>query len=316
MVKTKKIRLKDIAYSLGVSVTCVSRSLRDCSDISEDTKKLIRAKAIELGYQSKYNEIKTKEKYVVALIFDSIKNPYFIKLGDYLISRLNKEDYDFLIMITDPFVKVDDLIIKKCIFRNADIILSFNEFSEKAVEISKINNIPLVLLGRISAFDYVDSIFTDDKKGGHLAFNYLVNENKRKLLYIEESRSEASLRRLAGFQKDKEKHPGLDIKVVEANNLNNALDYIKKGYDGIFTYNDYISLDLIKLLESNNLLNENLKIVGYDDDVDYLNKYFKNYRSVSFDYEKVSDLVISIIKNKLEKKIKRKTYLFKIDVKL
>ena len=106
-------------------------------------------------------------------------------------------------MITDPFLKVDDLIIKKCIFRNADIIISFNEFSEKAVEISKINNIPLVLLGRISAFDYVDSIFTDDKKGGNLAFNYLVNESKKKLLYIEESRSEASLRRLAGFQKDK-----------------------------------------------------------------------------------------------------------------
>ena len=63
-------------------------------------------------------------------------------------------------------------------------------------------------------------------------------------------------------------------------------------------------------------INDNLKIVGYDDDIDYLNKYFRNYKSVSFDYGKVSDLAISIIKNKLEKKVKGKTYLFKIDVNL
>lgn len=316
MVKNKKIRLKDIAYSLGVSVTCVSRSLRDCSDISEDTKKLIRAKAIELGYQSKYNEIKTKEKYVVALIFDSIKNPYFIKLGDILVSKLNKENYDFLIMITDSFTKVDDILIKKCIFRNADIIISFNEFSEKAVEIAKINNLPLVLLGRIPNSTYVDSIYTDDKKGGELAFNYLYSLNKRKLLYLEESRSEASLRRLQGFQKAKELHSEVNIQIIDSKDLSYALEFIKEGYDGIFVYNDITSLSLINELEKNDLLKENIKIIGYDNDVLSLKFYMKDYKSITFNYEKVSDLAISIIKNKLEKKIKDKTYRYKVEVTL
>lgn len=316
MVKNKKIRLKDIAYSLGVSVTCVSRSLRDCSDISEDTKKLIRAKAIELGYQSKYNEIKTKEKYVVALIFDSIKNPYFIKLGDILVSKLNKENYDFLIMITDSFTKVDDILIKKCIFRNADIIISFNEFSEKAVEIAKINNLPLVLLGRIPNSTYVDSIYTDDKKGGELAFNYLYSLNKRKLLYLEESRSEASLRRLQGFQNAKELHSEVNIQIIDSKDLSYALEFIKEGYDGIFAYNDITSLSLINELEKNDLLKENIKIIGYDNDVLSLKFYMKDYKSITFNYEKVSDLAISIIKNKLEKKIKDKTYRYKVEVTL
>ena len=46
----KSTGLKAIAYELGVSVNTVSRALRDCKDISEHTKEIIRKKAYELGY--------------------------------------------------------------------------------------------------------------------------------------------------------------------------------------------------------------------------------------------------------------------------
>lgn len=317
MVKSKKVRLKDIAYALDVSVTCVSRSLRDCSDISEDTKKRIRAKAIELGYQSKYNELKTKEKFVVALILDSITNPYFTKFGDYLIRKLNKENYDFLIMITDPFFKVDDTLIKKCIYRNADIILSFNEFDEKAIELSKINNVPLVLIGRIPKFDYVNAFYTDDEKGGVLAFNHLVENGKKKLVYLEESRSEASLRRLVGFNKQVENYPDVKITIHDCNDLAFIAEEIKKDkIDGVFAYNDAVALNLVKVLKANNLENKNAIIVGYDDDIDYINQYDSSFKTITFDYDEVSDIVISIIKNKLERKIKNKIYRTQVDVAL
>lgn len=317
MVKSKKVRLKDIAYALDVSVTCVSRSLRDCSDISENTKKRIRAKAIELGYQSKYNELKTKEKFVVALILDSITNPYFTKFGDYLIRKLNKENYDFLIMITDSFFKVDDTLIKKCIYRNADIILSFNEFDEKAIELSKINNVPLVLIGRIPKFDYVNAFYTDDEKGGTLAFNHLIENGKKKLVYLEEPRSEASLRRLVGFNKQVEKYPDVKIAIHDYNNLDFIVEEIKKDkIDGVFAYNDAVALKLVKLLKAKNLENKNAIIVGYDDDIDYINQYDSNFKTITFDYDEVSDIVISIIKNKLERKIKNKIYRTQVDVTL
>ena len=45
----KSTGLKAIAYELGVSVNTVSRALRDCKDISEHTKEIIRKKAYELG---------------------------------------------------------------------------------------------------------------------------------------------------------------------------------------------------------------------------------------------------------------------------
>ena len=46
---TKSTGLKAIAYELGVSVNTVSRALRDCKDISEHTKEIIRNKNLLLA---------------------------------------------------------------------------------------------------------------------------------------------------------------------------------------------------------------------------------------------------------------------------
>lgn len=320
MVRNKKIRLKDIAYALNLSVTCVSRSLRDCTDISEDTKKMVRAKALELGYHSKYNELKTKEKYVVALIIDSIKNPYFIKLGDILFSKFSKEKCDFLIMIADPFSKVDDTLIKKCIYRNADVILSFNEFDEKSVDIAKINGIPLVMLGRIPEFDYVDGIYTDDIKGGYIAFNELLNKGSRRFLYLEESRSEASIRRFLGFQKANMEHEDeVELfEIADANKLDEVTKAIlDKKIDGVFAYNDLFVLNLMNELKNRNInLQDKFNVIGYDNDIDLLKEVYKNMSSIEFDYNLIGDDVMKIIETKVVKKDKSKRFLFKIDVSI
>ena len=61
----KSTGLKAIAYELGVSVNTVSRALRDCKDISEHTKEIIRKKAYELGYiQSTVEKKKKKDENI------------------------------------------------------------------------------------------------------------------------------------------------------------------------------------------------------------------------------------------------------------
>ena len=318
MVKNKKIRLKDIAYALNTSVTCVSRSLRDCDDISESTKKAVREKAIELGYQSKYTEIKTKEQFVVALITDSIRNPYFIALTDILFSKIGKEQCDFLVMIADGFNKVDDNLIKKCIYRNADIILSFNEFDEKSVDFAKINGVPLMLLGRIPQSDYVDAIYTDDVKGGELLFNELYKNDVRNFIYLEESRSEASLRRFLGFQKAISNCYDCEYEIIDSNHLDEAIKIIKdKNIKGALTYNDLVALRLIERIKEvdNSLLNK-IYITGYDNDIVYLKELYPNFKTIEFDYELIADDIIKIIESKLIKKEKKIRHLCKIDVKI
>ena len=47
---SKRVRLSDIAARCNVSVNTVSHALHDKDDISEETKKLIRKTADEMGY--------------------------------------------------------------------------------------------------------------------------------------------------------------------------------------------------------------------------------------------------------------------------
>lgn len=299
MNTVKKVRLKDIAYDLNLSVTCVSRSLRDCDDISEDTKKMVREKALELGYKPKYTEVKSQEKYVVALIIDKVKNPYFIKLCDILFAKLNNEKYDFLIMFTKSFELVDEELIKKCVYRNSDIVISFNEFDEKAIEFSKLNNIPLILIGRIPKFDYVNAVYTDDFLGGGLAFDYLFKNNKKNLIYIEEDKSEASLRRLVGFKRKLEKTSDINLKVISFDNLAEVYQLIDKdSVDGIFCYNDEFAYQIFKKYADRIDVFKKLYLVGYDNDIPELAKYCPNFKSIGFDYDELANSVVKIVKKR------------------
>ncbi|MCD4692027.1 MAG: LacI family DNA-binding transcriptional regulator [Calditrichales bacterium] len=47
----RKVKLKDIANELGLSVPTVSRALGGFDDIAEETRILVRNKANEMGYR-------------------------------------------------------------------------------------------------------------------------------------------------------------------------------------------------------------------------------------------------------------------------
>ena len=69
----KSVGLKTIAYELNVSVNTVSRALRDCDDISSETKEKVRQKAYELGYMPNNISQFIKETHIISLkIFNNL----------------------------------------------------------------------------------------------------------------------------------------------------------------------------------------------------------------------------------------------------
>ncbi len=323
MLKTKKVGLKDIAKNLELSINTVSHALRDLDDISEETKEIVRKEALRLGYQAKGYTFKFSKVYTIALVFDSFRNPYFALMGQMIVDKIEKEKFDLLVINTNEFKKIDEEIIKKCLYRKVDAIISFNEFETKAVELAKLNNIALELIGRVSDNDYVDSLFTDDIKGGEIATSYLISKGSRKLIYVYEIGSEASKRRLIGF-----------LKVIDEynnnnNNNNNKITYklvtfkestldlynliIKENYDGIFFYNDRVlTLFLMYSKEYYELFNK-INIIGFDNDIKRLGFHF-TYPSIDFDYESISKKAIEILKKRLLYKSNEKANKIKFDV--
>lgn len=46
-MEKSKVGLKTLAEELNLSMTTISRALRDCDDIGEKTKQIVREKALE-----------------------------------------------------------------------------------------------------------------------------------------------------------------------------------------------------------------------------------------------------------------------------
>lgn len=316
MLKTKKVGLKDIAKNLNLSINTVSHALRDLSDISEETKEIVRKEALRVGYQAKGYTFKFSKIYTVALVFDSFHNPYFALMGQLIVDKIENEKFDLLVINTNEFKKIDEEIIKKCLYRKVDAIISFNELEEKAIELAKINNIYLQLIGRVSENQYVDSLYTDDIKGGEIATYYLINKNAKKLIYVYEKASEASKRRLIGFLNIVKKYNKEYKLVTIEEGLKSFPNLIKnENYDGIFFYNDRILLDALMYKKEYYELLKKIHVIGFDNDIKRLGFYYK-FPSIDFDYDKISSKSIELLKDHLVYKKKQNAIKIKYDVYL
>ena len=229
----KSVGLKTIAFELNVSVNTVSRALRDCDDISDETKLKVRQKAYELGYMPNNISqfIKRDGKNLISVVVNSFNNLYFNIICEKLISLFKEKNYDFSLVYThEQFLTTN--VIKQCISQRTDAIITMLEPNNDAVDVAKLNNIPIVMVGRIVDNDYVDEVYTDDTLGGTLAANYLVNFHRcNKLIYVKNSEMECCQRRQDSFVKTvNELLPNKsDVKILSVEELDNKLNsFFKK----------------------------------------------------------------------------------------
>ena len=304
----KSVGLKTIAFELNVSVNTVSRALRDCDDISDETKLKVRQKAYELGYMPNNISqfIKRDGKNLISVVVNSFNNLYFNIVCEKLISLFKEKNYDFSLVYThEQFLTTN--VIKQCISQRTDAIITMLEPNNDAVDVSKLNNIPIVMVGRIVDNDYVDEVYTDDTLGGTLAANYLVNFHRcNKLIYVKNSEMECCQRRQESFVKTiNDLLPNkCNIKILRVEELDKKLvNLVHQGYLGIFCFNDETVYECIDILNKDipniRKVNPKLHIVGYDC-VSTRIKGLMDVTSIDFDYDEICHCVFKIIQNKIK----------------
>jgi LacI family transcriptional regulator len=306
----KSVGLKTIAFELNVSVNTVSRALRDCDDISEETKIKVRQKAYELGYMPNNISqfIKRDGKNLISVVVNSFHNLYFTVVCEKLISLFKEKNYDFSLVYTSEKTLTTN-VIKQCISQRTDAIITLLEPTDEAVDVAKLNNIPIVIVGRTISNEYVDEVFTDDELGGKLAANYLVNFHKcNKLIYIKIPNVECSKRRQDSFVKTiNELLPNSsDVKILSVNQIeSNLLNLINQGYLGVFCFNDETVYECLKILNKDipniRKINPKLHFIGYDSLSIRINGLM-DVTSIDFDYDAICNSVFEIVKNKIKDK--------------
>jgi len=273
MANQKFIRLIDIAKRLDLTVNTVSRALRDKEDIGFETKQLVKQTAKELGYipNSIASSLRNGSSRTIAIIFDNLMNPYFMIMADKIHKRLDPLGYATMIFAgQNGRFEVEQL--SPIVSRKVDGIITFLEPSKEVLTLLDKNNIPIVLVGRKNTHLSLDSVSTDDFKGGYEIGKLFLSKGAKNVGYIGAPQAvECSKRRLNGLKQSLLEagiqYDSLNFRFTADSSVQEDLErLLTQNVDAIFCFNDMMALEVYTLLMNKGIdVPNRVKVAGFDD---------------------------------------------------
>lgn len=151
-----KVRLKDIAKEVGVSIAAVSQVLNDKPiRITEEKKQQIKRLAAENNYtpNAAAKSLVLKKTNTIGLIIPDINNPFFANLAKVLEDLLRKQGYLLILVNSDDKADVEKELMQLLIDRNVDaliIALSTESYADEVQTKERLKklSVPIVLVDR------------------------------------------------------------------------------------------------------------------------------------------------------------------------
>lgn len=296
------IKLKDIADKAGVSINTVSRALRDCSDIGEETKNKIKKIAQELEYVPNGVSyfMRSGKTNLIGIVVSSVTNPYFTICANEIVNKIQKYNYFGMILVSNGVFDKD--LLFTLLQNRVCGIISFSDIDQSVSDYCYKNKIPMVLVGIKSKSKGISSLYPDNYYCGQLVGKEFLNQYRNKPCYINCMSVSVNADRRQGFFDVLSSH---NIHCDEYNcrfedgpiiNHNVAEQIIQNKNDFIFCFNDEIASVIIDLLDKENYTD--YSIFG----VDALSSYLcicKKIPSVGADYKYISDRCTDILMKKI-----------------
>lgn len=270
------ITLKDVAKEAGLTVSTVSRILNNRGYISEKSRDKVYAAMKSLNYQP--NEVarslSKKTTNTIGVIVPHIRHPYFSELISNIEYYAHKKQYKILLFNSRGESERETEYIEMCTSnRVAGIIICSG-----TVEVQKFEglHVPLITIERYLE-NGTATIECDNKQGGILATNHLIEKGCKNLIHISgihETHMPADSRAHSFVEVCKEH--GVKYQVIETQSYDyNSLEYREflknvleehNEVDGIFASSDLIAAQLLQICSKMNIkIPEEIKIIGFDD---------------------------------------------------
>ena len=153
----KETTLKQIAETLGISITTVSKALKNYSDVSPNTKKRVNELAIELQYtpNSFAVNLRTKESKTIGMIIPEVVHHFFSNVVNGIIAEAEKNGYLVIILQSNESLELEKKQVELLINKRVDgIIMSLSNESNDDEHLKEIirRKIPFVQFDKNSKF--------------------------------------------------------------------------------------------------------------------------------------------------------------------
>ncbi|HEX8563632.1 MAG TPA: LacI family DNA-binding transcriptional regulator [Flavobacterium sp.] len=284
----RKVTLKQIARELDVSISTVSKSLRNSSEISEDTRQKVQAFAKLYNY--KPNNIalslKNRRTKTIGIIIPEIVHHFFATVISGIEQVANECGYSVIITLSDE--SFDKEVINMEMLANGSIdgfIMSLSKETQFKADFHHITEVinqgmPVVMFDRVSNEILCDKVIIDDKMAAYEAVQSLIDKGKRKIAlvttvdYVSVGKLRTDGYTKALLDNDLPFNENLIIKVEDIDTCEEVIGRLleDKAIDAVFAVNELFAVIIIKTASKMGLrVPEDLSVIAFTDGI--ISKY-------------------------------------------
>jgi LacI family transcriptional regulator len=258
--------LKKISTQLNLSISTVSRALKNHPDISENTKRKVKELALLMEYEPNTYAVnlRTNKSRVLGVIVPVISNFFYDSVIAAMEEVARKNGYTIMILQSGNNALQESENLKLCKMNRVDgvlISLVSNSQSENLYTRLQETGIPVIFFDKVSDSDQFDTICMADEEAAIIAAHTIIKYNKKKILAlfgnpdlsITRKRKEAFTRTL---EKETDK-PRVDILYCNSSEAAQKLikGLIKKTttHDLLFCMSDELLIGAMKAINDSDI---------------------------------------------------------------
>lgn len=276
----KNITLKEIAQKLNISITTVSKALKNYPDVSPKTKQAVMALAHELQYtpNSFAVNLRTRESKTIGLIIPEVVHHFFSNVINGIIAEAEKNGYLVIILQSNESLELEKKQVALLINKRVDgIVMSLSNESNDDDHIKEIlqKGIPFVQFDKISKLIRSSKVIINDQLAAIQAVQHLIDKGCKKIAHIRGPvNPQNAIDRFLGYKKALEKN-----EIAYQSNLVYTCERVsfEEGYafaqqiiqdhpdvDGIFVITDLVAVGVLAYFNEQKIhVPEQIAVIGF-----------------------------------------------------
>lgn len=314
MKSNKEVTIYDVARTLNISPSTVSRGLKDHPLIRKETRDKIKACAHEMGYQrNKFaSSLRKKRTDTIGVVVPKL-NSYFQATAIAGIEKItNQHGYGLLISQSQESAKQEVSCISTLYNSRVDgVIISLAYDTKKFDHFNILFNkdIPIVFFDRVTECPGCMSVIIDNFKAGYEVTTHLIEQGCRRIVHLAGNLlRNVYLERFNGYKQalldNKIKYDPELLTISELNNeagVNAAhkIMKMKSRPDGVFAANDATAVAAICELQKLGLkVPEDIAVAGFNNEP--LSQVVQpNLTTINYPAKDIGEIAATSLINKL-----------------
>ncbi|MEN2282566.1 LacI family DNA-binding transcriptional regulator [Algoriphagus sp. SE2] len=188
-MKLGQATIKDIAKELKISVSTVSRALKDYPGISDETKRKVKEVAEKMNYRPNAIalSLRKSKSFTIGVIIPEVVHFFFSTVISGIEEVANSRGYNVILTQTNEKIEREKSSINTMLSNQIDgFMISFSKETTNFDHFSKLldQNYPIVFFDRVPDIPQAINVMVDDYQGAYDATAHLIAQGYDQIVHL------------------------------------------------------------------------------------------------------------------------------------